>query len=49
MTILLKVVGNRPAKQVSSGSSTAEGEGMVVDGAARREVHERGLGRFWRR
>lgn len=47
MTVLLKVVGNSPNKQVSSGSSTSEAEGVVVDGAARREVHERGLGRMW--
>ncbi|KAL8847490.1 MAG: hypothetical protein Q9221_007483 [Calogaya cf. arnoldii] len=48
MTLLLKYVGNGPtAKQVSSGSSTSEGEGVVVDRAARRELHERGLGRLW--
>ena len=48
MTVLLKVVGNGPkAKQISSGSSTSEGEGVIIDGAARREVHERGLGRMW--
>jgi MFS family permease len=47
MTILLKLVGNRPSKQMSSGSSTSEGEGVIVDGAARREVHERGLRKLW--
>ncbi|MCJ1259262.1 hypothetical protein MMC24_007098 [Lignoscripta atroalba] len=48
MTLLVKFVGNGPgAKQISSGSSTSEGEGVIVDGAARREVHERGLGRLW--
>ncbi|KAL8992574.1 MAG: hypothetical protein Q9169_006996 [Polycauliona sp. 2 TL-2023] len=48
MTLLLKYVGNGPtAKQASSGSSTSEGEGVVVDGAARRELQERGLGRLW--
>ncbi|KAL9121036.1 MAG: hypothetical protein Q9187_002410 [Circinaria calcarea] len=48
MTVLLRVVGNGPkAKQISSGSSTSEGEGVIIDGAARREVHERGLGRMW--
>ena len=48
MTLLLKFVGNGPtAKQVSSGSSTSEGEGVVVDGAARRELQERGFGRLW--
>ena len=48
MTVLLRYVGNRPsAKQVSSGSSTSEGEGIIVDGAARRELQERGFGRLW--
>lgn len=48
MTLLLRMVGNRPgAKQISSGSSTSEGEGVIVDGAARRELQERGLGRLW--
>ena len=48
MTLLLRFVGNGPrAKQASSGSSTNEGEGVIVDGAARRELHERGLGRLW--
>ena len=48
MTLLLRFVGNGPgAKQISSGSSTSEGEGVIVDGAARREVQERGLGRMW--
>ncbi|KAI4267928.1 MAG: hypothetical protein LQ337_008123 [Flavoplaca oasis] len=48
MALLLKFVGNGPtAKQVSSGSSTSEGEGVVVDGAARRELQERGFGRLW--
>lgn len=48
MTVLLRMVGNRPgAKQISSGSSTSEGEGVIMDGAARRELQERGLGRLW--
>ena len=48
MTLLLRFVGNGPrAKQASSGSSTSEGEGIIVDGAARRELQERGLGRLW--
>jgi MFS family permease len=49
MAMLLKFVGNEPSKQMSSGSSTSEGEGVIADGAARREVHERGLGGLWRR
>ncbi|KAL8704438.1 MAG: hypothetical protein Q9201_002396 [Fulgogasparrea decipioides] len=48
MTLLLRYVGNRPTgKQVSSGSSTSEDEGVIVDGAARRELQERGFGRLW--
>lgn len=48
MTILLRLVDHRPgAKQMSSGSSTSEGERVVIDGAAKREIHERGLGRLW--
>ena len=50
LTGLLGLVGNRPhAKQVSSNSSTSDGEGVMVDGAAKREGQERGLGRLWRR
>jgi len=51
MSVLLRFVGNGPnAKQVSGGSSTSEGEGVIIDGAARRELHARGLGRLsWRR
>lgn len=48
MTLLLRFVGNGPrAKQASSGSSTSDGEGVIVDGAARRELQERGFGRLW--
>lgn len=48
MTLLLKFVGNGSrAKQVSSGSSTSEGEGVTMDGAAKRELQERGFGRLW--
>ena len=48
MTLLLKFVGNGPtAKQVSSRSSVSEGEGAIMDGAAKRELLERGLGRLW--
>ena len=48
ITVLLRFVGNGPnAKQVSSGSSTSDGEGVIQDGAARRELQERGLGRLW--
>ena len=48
MTLLLRFIGNRPnAKQISSGSSTSEGEGVIMDGAAKRELQERGFGRLW--
>lgn len=48
MTLLLRFVGNGPAvKQISSASSTSEAEGVILDGAAKRELQERGLGRFW--
>ncbi|KAF2030210.1 high affinity nicotinic acid plasma membrane permease-like protein [Setomelanomma holmii] len=48
MVVLLKVFGNNKAKQLSSANSTAEGEAVYVDGAARREVQQRGLGRMFR-
>ncbi|MCJ1416943.1 hypothetical protein MMC32_003282 [Xylographa parallela] len=48
MTVLLRVVGNGSrAKQISSRSSTMDGDGVIVDGAARRDLQERGLGRLW--
>jgi MFS family permease len=47
LTLLLRTVGKDPAKQISSTSSTIEGEGVIVDGAARRELQQRGLGRIW--
>jgi MFS family permease len=48
MVILLKMFGNSQAKQISSASSTSEGNPEYIDGAARREVQQRGLGRmFW--
>ena len=47
MVVLLKVFGNDKAKQVSSASSTSEGEAIYLDGAARREVQQRGLGRMF--
>jgi hypothetical protein len=50
MVVLLKMFGNDKAKQISSASSTSEGEAGYIDGAARREVQQRGLGRmFWSR
>ena len=47
MVVLLRVFGNDKAKQISSASSTSEGEAVYLDGAARREVQQRGLGRMF--
>jgi MFS family permease len=47
MTVLVKVFPGDKAKQISSGSSLSGQDRAVMDGAARREVHERGLGRLW--
>lgn len=47
MVVLLKKFGNARAKQTSSASSTSEGEAVYADGAARREVQQRGLGRMF--
>ena len=46
MVVLLKLFGNPRAKQISSASSTSEGEAGYVDGAAQRELQQRGLGRM---
>lgn len=42
MVVLLRVYGHGKGKQVGEGEG--EGEGEYVDGAARREVQQRGLG-----
>jgi MFS family permease len=47
MVVLLKFFGDSQAKELSGASSTSDGITPIVDGAARREVHERGLGRLW--
>ena len=47
ITVLLRTVGNSPrAKQLSSRSSTVEGKGVITDGAARRELQQRGFRRI---
>lgn len=47
MTVLLKIVGNSPSDTAtSSGSSASEPDGFQ-DGAARRELQQRGFGRMW--
>jgi len=49
MTVLLKVVGDHKAKHISpgSGSSVMDGADGTIDGAARRDLQQRGLGRLW--
>ncbi|OCL11204.1 high affinity nicotinic acid plasma membrane permease-like protein [Glonium stellatum] len=47
MVFLLRFFGDSNTKKISSTSSTSEGEGVIIDGAARREVQQRGLGRLW--
>ncbi|KAF2786621.1 high affinity nicotinic acid plasma membrane permease-like protein [Melanomma pulvis-pyrius CBS 109.77] len=47
LVVCLRVFGNSPKKQISSASSTSEGEAGYMDGAARREVQQRGLGRMF--
>ncbi|KAI9806728.1 MAG: hypothetical protein M1825_006185 [Sarcosagium campestre] len=50
MTVLLKLFPS-DTKKVSSASSTSDSEGIIMDGAAKRELQERGLGKlfWWRR
>jgi len=47
LVVCLSMFGNPRKEQGSSASSTSEGEAVFVDGAARREVQQRGLGRMW--
>jgi MFS family permease len=44
MVVLLKVFGTKPKHATNS---TSEGEADFVDGAARRELQQRGLGRLF--
>jgi MFS family permease len=46
MVVLLKVFGTK-RKDEGSVDSTSEGEAVYIDGAARREVQQRGLGRMF--
>lgn len=48
-TVLLRMTGGLKGKRVSGGSSiSGEGrEDQFVDGAARRELQQRGFGRMW--
>ncbi|KAI2624909.1 MFS general substrate transporter [Hypoxylon sp. NC1633] len=48
MFVALKVVGNKPSHKISSsGSSSIDGSDDFQDGAARRELQQRGFGRMW--
>ncbi|KAH8671441.1 major facilitator superfamily transporter [Xylariales sp. PMI_506] len=48
MFIALKLVGNKPSRKItSSSSSTTDGADEFQDGAARRELQQRGFGRMW--
>lgn len=48
MTVLLRVFGNPPSKKVlSSDSSVTDSPAEFQDGAARREVQQRGFGQMW--
>jgi MFS family permease len=48
MTVLLRVVGNKPSAKILSSGSSVTGE--FQDGAARREERQRGFGRVgWRK
>ncbi|KAI1371968.1 MFS general substrate transporter [Hypoxylon crocopeplum] len=48
MFAALKIIGNKPSHKIgSSGSSTIDGSDGFQDGAARRELQQRGFGRMW--
>ncbi|KAI1355185.1 vitamin H transporter 1/biotin symporter vht1 [Xylaria sp. FL0043] len=48
MLIALKIVGNKPTNKLSnSGNSTDDGSETFQDGAARREIEQRGFGHTW--
>ncbi|SPQ22015.1 ce2c0ac2-1d3e-4693-b8a1-06c3f59f6a8f [Thermothielavioides terrestris] len=47
MTGLLHIFGNEPSQKISSGGSSAVDSDEYLDGAARREVHQRGFDRMW--
>lgn len=48
MFVAIRVVGNKPSHKInSSGSSAVDSADEYQDGAARREVEQRGFGRMW--
>ena len=44
MTVGLKLAGNKPSNKIAGSSDTDD---EFQDGAARREVHQRGFGKMW--
>jgi MFS family permease len=48
MTVLLKIFGNEPSQTISGDNNSAsDASDEYLDGAARREVHQRGFSRMW--
>ncbi|KAK0627009.1 major facilitator superfamily domain-containing protein [Immersiella caudata] len=48
MTVLLKVFGNEPSQKISGDNNSAsDASDEYLDGAARREIHQRGFSRMW--
>jgi len=47
MTVLLKILGNRPSQRIAGSKGSASDSDEFQDGAARREVHQRGFKRMW--
>lgn len=47
MAILLKIVGNNPSDKITSSGSSASEPTRFQDGAARRELRQRGFGKIW--
>ncbi|KAI9847258.1 MAG: hypothetical protein M1838_000953 [Thelocarpon superellum] len=50
LTILLRLVGEDPGQMRASGACVPAEDGeVIIDGAAKRDVQERGVRRWWRR
>lgn len=48
MFVALEALGNKPSRKIkNSGGSISDGSDGFQDGAARREVQQRGFGRMW--
>lgn len=49
MFVLLRIFGNKPSSKISGrNSSASDSADEYLDGAARREVHQRGFQRMWK-